>query len=180
MKKFLLFVAIAAILAPAVYSQGQAADSPRQVKGGEWFQLGSTINLRVMRGSKVLFTGVKIQGSAIFALLEFEGGKGSSVSYKLTPDAKSDIYLTKGDQKIFPVAVMEDFPSWGADNDKDVEVLNPRESVGAVTLNFAQKGWVSLLFDVSAEQMKAPQIFKLIVNTIKANNTKYSFVVSPL
>jgi len=180
MKRLILFVAMAAILSPAVYSQGgQTTDSSRQVKSNEWIQLGKTINMRVIRGSKILFPGVKLKGSPIFALLEFDGGKNSSVSYKLTPDAKSDIYLMKGEQKIFPVAVMEDFPSWGEDNDKEVEVLTPKD-IGDVTLNFGQKGSVSLLFDVSAEQMKPPLTFKLIVNSIRANQEKYSFVVNNL
>jgi hypothetical protein len=180
MKRLILFLATAAIITPAVYPHGQTADSPRQVKSGEWFQLGTTIKVRAIRGTKALFNGVKLQGSAVFAELEFDAGKNSSVAYKLTPDAKSDIYLVKGEQKIFPIAVIEDFPSWGADNDKEIEVLNPRESVGNVTLNFALKGSVSLLFDVPAEQMKPPQNFKLVVNAIKANGAKFSFVVNPL
>jgi hypothetical protein len=180
MKRLILFLAIAAIITPAVYPQGQAADSPRQVKSGEWFQLGTTIKVRAVRGTKVQFNGVKLQGSPVEVLIEFDGGKNSNVAYKLTPDAKSDIYLMKGDQEIAPVAVMEDFPSWGADNDKEIEVLNPKESVGNVTLNFSQKGSVSLLFDVPAEQMKPPQNFKLVVNSIKANGAKFSFVVNPL
>ena len=125
-----------------------------------------------------LVNGVKLQGSAVEVVIEFNATKSVSVAYKLSPDAKSSIYLMKGDQKIAPIAVVEDFPSWGADNDKEIEVLNPKDSIGDVTLNFAQKGTVSLLFDVPADLIKAPQNFKLMVNGIKANTAKFSFVVS--
>jgi hypothetical protein len=179
MKRLIVLIAIAAISATAAYSQGPATDAPRQVKAGEVIQLGSTINLRVTKSAKSPFTGVKMQGSAVVVVLEFDGGKqGATLSYKLTPDAKSDLYLMSGVQKLAPLAVIEDFPAWGADNDKETEVLNSKESVGSVTLTFAQKGTVSLLFDVSAEQAKTPQKFSLMVHTIKPTNQKYSFVVN--
>jgi hypothetical protein len=183
MKKSILFVTIAALLSSsaflsgAAYSQGQSADTAKQLKSGEWIQLGK-VNVRALRGTKTTFKDVKLTGSPVEVLLEFDSAKSAAVSYKLTPDAKSDIYLLKGEQKIAPVAVIEDFPSWGADNDKEVEVLDPKDSIGDVTLNFAQKGSVSLLFDVPAEQGKAPQTFKLMIKAIKANNEKFSFVVS--
>ena len=176
MKRFILFVAMATILVPAGYSQ--APDAPQQVKAGVWVPLGTTINARAVQATKKTFNGVKLQGTAVEVLIEFNATKSASIAYKLSPDAKSDIYLLKGDQKISPIAVVEDFPSWGADNDKEVEVLNPRDSIGDVTLNFTQKGSVSLLFDVPADSNKAPQNFKLMVNNIKANTAKYSFVVS--
>jgi hypothetical protein len=171
-------MAIVAISTTAVYSQGPATDAPRQVKAGEVIKLGSTINLRVTKSAKSPFTGVKTKGAPLVVVLEFEGGKGASVSYKLTPDAKSDLYLMSGAQKIAPLAVIEDFPSWGTDNDKEIEVLDPKDSVGGVTLSFAQKGTVSLLFDLSAEQAKTAQKFSLMVHTIKPNNERFSFVVS--
>ena len=177
MKRLILFVAIAALSAPAVYSQSQASNPPRQAKTGEVIQLGTGLNLRVTKSTKSPFTGVKLQGSALIVMLEFDGGKGASVSYKLTPDAKSDMYLMSGAQKIAPLAVIEDFPSWGTDNDKEIEVLNPKD-VGSVMLNFAQKGTVSVLFDLSAEQAKTPQKFTVNVHTIQPNNERFSFVVS--
>jgi hypothetical protein len=177
MTKLIQFLTIAALLSSAAYSQGQSANAPKQVKSGEWVQLGK-VNVRAARGTKSTFKGVKLQGSPVEVQLEFESAKNASVAYKLTPDAKSQIYLLKGDQKIAPVAVIEDFPSWGADNDKEMEILDPQESVGDVTLNFQQKGTVSLLFDVPSDQSKAPQTYKLMVTSIKANNEKFSFVVS--
>lgn len=177
MKRLTVLIAIAALSAIGVHAQGPA-DSPRQMKTGEVMQLGSTVNLRVTKSTKSPFTGVKVQGSPLVVVLEFDGGKGATVSYKLTPDAKSDLYLTSGAQKIAPLAVIEDFASWGADNDKEVEVLDPKDSVGLVTLNFAQKGTVSLLFDVPAAQAKLPQKFSLTLQTIKPANEKYSFIVN--
>lgn len=176
MKRLILFVAIAAISAPAVYPRGQASDTPRQVKAGEAIQLGVGLKMRVTKSTKSQFTGVKLQGSPLVVVLEFDGGKGASVSYKLTPDAKSELYLLSGAQKIAPRAVIEDFPSWGTDNDKEIEVLDPKE-IGSVTLNFAQKGSVSLLFDLSAEQVKSPQKVSLIVRTIPQNE-RFSLVVN--
>lgn len=177
MKKLILFVAIAAVLVPAVYSQGPAPDAPRQVKSGEWIPLGTAIKVRAARATKKSFNGVKLQGSPLEVVIEFESVKNASIAYKVTPDAKSDIYLLKGDQKIAPLAMVEDFPSWGADNDKEIEVLDSKDP-GGVTLNFAQKGVVSLLFDLSPALSKEPQNFKLMVNGITANGAKYSFVVN--
>ncbi len=179
MKRLIVLIAIAALSTTAVYSQGPATDAPRQVKAGEVIQLGGAINLRVTKSAKSPFTGVKMQGAPLVVVLEFDGGKqGATLSYKLTPDAKSDLYLMSGAQKLAPLAVIEDFPAWGADNDKEIEVLSPKESVGSVTLSFGQKGTVSLLFDVSAEQAKTPQRFSLMLHTIKPNNEKYSLVVN--
>jgi len=178
MKRLLVLITIAALSTTAVYSQGKATDSARQVKAGELIPLSASLNLRVTKSAKSPFTGVKVQGSPVVVVLEFDAGKSASVSYKLTPDAKSDIYLISGAQKIAPLAVMEDFPSWGEDNDKEIEVLDPKDSVGIVTLNFAQKGTVSLLFDLPAAQAKTPQKFSLMLQTIKPANEKYAFVVN--
>lgn len=177
MKKLLILIALAAFSATATYSLGQATDAPRQVKAGEAIPLGNGLNLRVTKASKSPFTGVKLQGSPVVVVLEFDGNKNSSVSYTLTPNAKSELYLMSGAQKIAPLAVIEDFPAWGEDNDKETEVLNANE-IGAVTLNFGQKGTVSLLFDVPVAQAKTPQKFSLTIQTIKPNNQKYSAVVS--
>jgi hypothetical protein len=178
MKRLIVLALATALSATAVYSQSRATDAPRQVKAGEVIQLGSTINLRVTKSAKSPFTGVKMQGAPLVVVLSFDGGKSASVSYKLTPDAKSELYLMSGAQKIAPLAVIEDFPSWGADNDKEIEVLDPKDSVGIVTLNFAQKGTVSLLFNLSAEQAKTPTKLSLMLQTIKPTNEKYSFVVN--
>jgi hypothetical protein len=177
MKRLMVLIAIAALSATGVYSQGPT-ESPRQVKAGDVIQLGATVNLRVTKSAKSPFAGVKVQGSPLVVVLEFDGGKSASVSYKLTPDPKSELYLTSGAQKIAPLAALEDFPSWGADNDKEIEVLDPKDSLGIVTLNFAQKGTVSLLFDVPAAQAKTPQKFSLMLRTIKPTKEKFSFVVN--
>ena len=176
MKRLILLVAIAALSAPAVYPQSQGSVASRQGKAGDVIQLGTGLNLRATKSAKSPFTGVKLQGSPLVVVLEFDGGKAASVSYKLTPDAKSEVYLMSGAEKISPRAVIEDFASWGSDNDKEVEVLDPKDKVGIVTLNFAQKGTVSLLFDLSAEQAKAPQKISLIVRTPK--NESFSVVVN--
>lgn len=178
MKRLLVLIAIAAISATATYSQSQATDAPRQVKAGEVVQLGNTLNLRVTKSAKSPFTGVKVQGTPLVVVLEFDSTRNAAVSYMVTPGAKSELYLMSGAQKIAPLAVIENFPSWGEDNDKEIEVLNPKDSVGSVTLNFAQKGTVSLLFDLPAAQAKIPQKFSLMLQTIKPANEKYSFVVS--
>jgi hypothetical protein len=178
MKRLLVLIAIAALSTTVVYSQGKVTDSSRQVKAGEVIPLGASLNLRVTKSAKSPFTGVKIQGTPVVVVLEFDAGKSASVSYKLTPDAKSDLYLVTGAAKIAPLAVIEDFASWGTDNDKEIEVLDPKDSVGIVTLNFTQKGTVSLLFDLPAAQAKTPQKFSLMLQTIKPANEKYSFVVN--
>jgi hypothetical protein len=180
MKKFILFAALAALLAPAVYSQNPTG-APVELKGDVWTPLGTTLKARFTRGwngPKLPTDAVKVKGNAMFAMIEFQATKSATVSYKTTPDDKSDIYLVKDGQKIAPIAVMEDFPSWGEDNDKEVELLTSRNSPGSTTLNFSQTGWLNILFDVPLEQMKPPQNFKLMVRSLKANNQTYSFAVS--
>ena len=87
-------------------------------------------------------------------------------------------YQQIGSFEALRLAVVEDFPSWGKDNDKEVEVLNAREGAGGVILTFGQKGSVSLLFDVPAEQVKAALKFSMTLRTVKPKDEQHSFVVN--
>lgn len=181
MKRLLLLViALAALATHAAYSQGHSNDSARQVKAGEVLQFGDSLSVRVTRSPVSQFSGVKLKGQPLVVVLDFDSGKqGATLSYKLTADTRtSDLYLASGNQRLAPLAVIEDFPSWGKDNDKDVEVLNPREGGGGVVLTFGQKGSVSLLFDVPAEQVKAALKFSMTLRTVKPKDEQHSFVVN--
>ncbi len=180
MKRLLLVVAVAALAAHAAYSRGQATDSTRQVKAGEVIQFGDSLTVRVTKSPKSQFSGVKLKGEPVVVVIDFDGGKqGATLSYKLTADPRtSDLHLASGAQRLAPLALIEDFPSWGKDNDKEVEVLNPKESGGGVILTFGQKGSVTLLFDVPAEQAKTALKFSMTLRTVKPKDEQHSFVVS--
>jgi hypothetical protein len=181
MKKLLLVVALAVVGANAAYSQGHSNDSARQVKAGEVMQFGDSFSVRVTRSLMPQFSGVKIKGQPLVVVLDLDSGKqGATLSYKLTTDPRtSDLYLAGRAQRLAPVAVIEDFPSWGKDNDKEVEVLSVKEGGGGgVILTFGQKGSISLLFDVPAEQAKAAMRFSMTLRTVKPKDEQHSFVVS--
>jgi hypothetical protein len=180
MKKVLLVVALAAIGAHAAYSQGRSSDSAKHGKAGEVLLFGDSLSMRVSKSPISQFSGVKVKGQPLVVVLDFDSGKqGATLSYKLTTDPRtSDLYLASGAQRLAPMAVVEDFPSWGKDNDREVEVLNPREGGGGVILTFGQKGSVSLLFDVPAEQAKAALKFSMTLRTVKPKDEQHSFVVS--
>jgi hypothetical protein len=180
MKKLLLVVALAVVGAHAAYSQGHSNDSARQVKAGEVTQFGDGVSVRVTRSLMPQFSGVKIKGQPLVVVLDLDSGKqGATLSYKLTTDPRtSDLYLAGRAQRLAPVAVIEDFPSWGKDNDKEVDVLSSKEDGGGVILTFGQKGSISLLFDVPPEQAKSALKFSMTLRTVKPKDEQHSFVVS--
>jgi hypothetical protein len=180
MKRLLLVLALAAVASPAAYSQGHSNDSARQVKAGEVLQFGDSLSVRVTRSPVSQFSGVKLKGQALVVVLDFDSGKqGAALSYKLTADTRtSDLYLASGNQRLAPLAVIEDFPSWGKDNDKEVDVLSSREGGGGVILTFGQKGSISLLFDVPADQAKSALKFSMTLRTVKPKDEQHSFVVN--
>jgi hypothetical protein len=181
MKRFLVFAGLAALSFQAAYAQtGGATPSAKQIKAGEVVQLGEGLTLRVAKATKSAFADVKVKGEPVVVVLDLEGSKkGATLFYKLNADPKlSDVQLTVGTQRLAPRAVVEDFPSWGKDNDKEVDIVDSKAGVGSTTINFEKKGSVSLLFDVPPEQAKTPQKLSLMLRTIKPNDQRYSFVVS--
>lgn len=180
MMRKLLFLTVVSVLAiQTAYSQSPSSDSAKTLKTGELVQLSESVTFRVTRAAKSPFTDVKLDGQAVVVVLDLDAGKKSAtISYQLSANPTlSEIYLTAGAKKIAPHAVIEDFPSWGADNDKEIEILDPAENSGGVNLTFLRKGSVSLLFDVPAEQAKTPQKFSIKLRTIKPTGEQHSFVV---
>ena len=180
MKRLLLVVALAAAGAGAAYSQGHTTDSTRRAKAGEVLQFGDALTVRVTRSPMTQFSGVKMKGQPLVVVLDFDSGKqGATLSYKLTADPRtSDLYLAGDARRLAPLAVIEDFPSWGKDNDKEVDVLSSKEGGGGVILTFGQKGSISLLFDVPAEQAKSALKFSMTLRTVKPKDEQHSFVVN--
>jgi len=180
MKRLLFLAAIIVSVALCAFSQVKGGDSTRQLREGEALQFGDGLSVRVTKSQTSQFTSVKLKGQPVVVIVDFDSGKkATSLSYKLTADPKSsDLYLSNAAQKLAPVAVIEDFPSWGKDNDKEVEVLDPKESGGGVVLSFGQKGSVSLLFDVPAQQAKTPIKFSMKLRTVAPADEQHSFVVS--
>ena len=179
-RRLFLFLAVAALAIQSAYPQNRAAGSVKQIKAGEVVLFGDSFTVKVTQATKSPFTHVKLKGEPVVVVLELDGGKkGVTFSYNLTADSKSsDLCLVSGAQKNAPRAVLEDFPSWGSDNDKEVEVLDPRDTAGSVSLNFEGKGSVSLLFDVPPAQAKAPRKFTVNIRTLQPKPEEHSFVVN--
>ncbi len=179
MRKFLLLAAISALTINAAYPQSRSADAARQVKAGEVIPIGETLFVKVMKATKS-FEGVKVKGEPFVVVLEMDAGKkGATLFYKLSANpASSEVYLLSGAQKLAPRAVIEDFPSWGQDNDKDIDTLDPKETIGGVTLTFQQKGSIALLFDVPLEEAKTPKKLSVALRMVLPKDEQRSFVVT--
>lgn len=180
MSKFLSVIAVAALLVQPAYTQGRATDSAKQVKSGESVRLAPGVTVKVIKAGKSPFTGVKVKGEAMVVVLELDAGKKQAkLGYKLSTDpARSDVFLSSGEQRLAPRAVIEDFPSWGDDNDKEVEVLDPRDGTVGTTLHFQAKGSVSMLFDVPSEQGKTQKKLSVTIQTVEPTLEQHFFVVS--
>ncbi|MEK6287032.1 MAG: hypothetical protein AABO57_14935 [Acidobacteriota bacterium] len=180
MRRLLLLAAISALAIHAGYSQSRGTDDARQFKSGEVVQLSDGLTARITKSTMSHFAAVKVKGQPVVVLLELDAGKKSAtLSYKLSADSKlSEVYLAMGTQRIAPRAVIEDFPSWGADNDKEVEILDPADKSGSVVLTFERKGSLALLFDVPLDQAKTPQKFSIMLRTVLPKDEQHSFVVN--
>lgn len=169
----LFAVALALVIEPA------SAQTARQAKAGEILRLTDALTIKATTGTKALFPNVKLSGSPFVVVIELDAGaKEIALSYKVTADVKSsDIYLTSGNQRFAPRAVMEDFPSWGSDNDKEVELVEPHDG-GAVSLSFKKAGSVSILFDLPVGQAATPKKLSVVVRTLKPSEQEHSLIVS--
>ena len=83
-----------------------------------------------------------------------------------------------GAKKLAPRALIEDFPSWGPDNDKEVDTLDPKENLGGTTLDFRQKGSIALLFDVPLEDAKVQKKLSIMLHMLQPKDQLRSFVVT--
>jgi hypothetical protein len=175
--KFLIIVSSILLLVTAAF--GQKQDRPRQVKGGEAVVLGDELLVKAVQGSAASFAGVKAKGEPFVVVLELDSGKkGVTLSYNASANLKStDFYLLSGTEKFAPRALIEDFPSWGSDNDKELEVLDSKGTDGASTLQFDGKGSILLLFDVPAAQAKSPKKLSLVIRTVQPKDTRHELVV---
>lgn len=156
-----------------------SAQVARQARAGEMVRLREGLTLKVSTGAKTTFDKVKLKGTPFVVVLDLDAGdKETSLSYQLAADAKtSDVYLISGNQRFAPRAVVEDFPSWGTDNDKEVELVDAHDK-GAASLNFRKAGSLSILFDLPADQAATQKKLSVIVRTLKPTEAEHSFVVS--
>lgn len=178
-KKLLFFVAVGMLTIHLANPQSQAADSVKEVKAGEALLLGDILLVKVTQSNKPAFAGVKVKGEPLVVVLELDGGKkGVTLSYNLSGDSRSsEVYLASGAQRSAPRAVIEDFPSWGSDNDKEVELLDPK-GAGSSSLEFEGKGSISLLFDVPVAQAKGPKKLSIVLRTVQPKREQHSIVVN--
>jgi hypothetical protein len=179
MMRKLIFLMAACVLATNVgFTQSRSTDAAAQVRAGEVVPIGDSLFVKVSKTTKP-FAGVKVKGEAVVVLLEMDAGKnGATLFYNISanPDA-SEVYLVSGAKKIAPLAVIEDFPSWGKDNDKEIDPLDPKETAGGTTLTFDQKGSISLLFDVPIEEAKTAKKLSVALRVVQPKDEKRSFVV---
>jgi len=150
-----------------------------QQRPGEIIPIGDTLMIKVNKATTP-FPGVKLKGEAFVAVLEMESGKkGATLFYKISanPDT-TEIFLMSGTKKIAPRAVIEDFPSWGQDNDKEIDSLDPKDTVGGTTLTFQQKGSVSILFDVPLEEARNPKKLSVGLRMVQPKDDERTFVVA--
>jgi len=174
MRKVLLLVVVFVLTINVAYPQSSA----RQVQAGEVVPFGESLFVKVAKSARP-FAGVKVKGEPFVVVLEMDAGKlGATIFYRLTADPATEIYLLSGAKKIAPRAVIEDFPSWGKDNDKEVDTLDPKDTIGGVTLTFQQKGSIALLFDVPLEEAKTQKKLSVALRLIQPKAEQSSFVVS--
>jgi hypothetical protein len=179
MRKCLLFAAMSALTINVAYPQDRTAETARQVKSGEVVPIGQTLFVKAMRTTKT-FEGIKVKGEPLVVVLEMDAGKlGATLSYKLNANpATTGFYLLSGEKKIAPSAVIEDFPSWGSDNDKEVEALDPKDAIGGVTLSFQRKGSIALLFDVPLDDAKTQKRVSVALRMLQPKDEQRTFVVT--
>lgn len=163
----------------ALITQAALGQSPvKQAKPGEIVRLTEGLTLRVTKAVKSPFANVKVAGEAFVVVLELDAGpKETGLSYQMTADAKtSEVSLTSGTQRVAPRALVEDFPSWGEDNDKEVELITPQDK-GAASISFRKTGSISILFDLPAGQPAARKL-SLVLRTLKPAEEQHSIVVT--
>jgi len=172
--KFLSIGAAAMLLVQSGYSQSS------QAKAGDLVSLSEGITIRVTKAAKSPFGSVKVKGEPLVVVLELDAGKKNArLGYKLGTDAAwSDIYLEGGDKRFGPRAVVEDFSSWGNDNDKEVEVLDPKDKTVGASLQFRGKGSLYLLFDVPSEQARTQKKLTIVIETIESTAQEHTVVVT--
>lgn len=157
----------------------QTDGSVKQVKAGEMVRLTEGLTLRVTKAVKSPFANVKVKGESFVVVLELDSGnKNTALSYQLTTDPRtSEVSLTSGNQRIAPRAVVEDFPSWGEDNDKEVELVTPQDN-GAVSISFRKTGSISILFDLPSGQTATPKKLSVVLKTSKPKDEQHTLLVT--
>ncbi len=175
MRKYLLLLVALVLGVNVSYSQNSA----KQVQSGEVVPFGESLFVKAAKSTRP-FAGVKVKGEPVVVVLDMDAGKpGATLYYKLTADpATTEIFLLSGEKKIAPRAVIEDFPSWGKDNDKEVDALDPRDTIGGVTLTFQRKGSIALLFDVSKEDAKTQKRLSVALRLVQPKDEQRSFIVT--
>ena len=180
-RKVLFFATLAATCLAGVnpvYPQTRPDAAVRQMKAGDVVKLGANLSVRVARAAETPFAGVKVKGQPVVVVLELDGGKkGVTLSYRVDSNPRrSEIFLESKATKYAPIAVVEDFPSLGVDNDKEVEILDPKDP-GSSLLEFEGKGSVALLFDLPAVQAKSVMRLSAKLQLAHPKEEKHSFVV---
>jgi len=179
MNKLLICFALAGVAVLPGFSQNRTAATIKEAKAGEEIQLRAGLTAKVSKSNSSSFASVKVKGEAVVVTIELDAGqKGAMILYKPAADSQSEIYLTGASGKLAPRAVIEDFPSLGSDNDKELEVLDPKEGPGGGSIDFQGKGFISLLFDIPPSQARTPMKLSVTVRSIKPKPEQHSFVVS--
>jgi len=174
-RRFVIFAAVFALITQSAFAQNPV----KQARAGEIVPLTEGLTVRVTKAVKSPFANVKVAGEPFVVVLELDAGlKETGLSYQITADAKtSEVSLTSGTQRVAPRAVVEDFPSWGEDNDKEVELIAPQDK-GAASITFRKTGSISILFDLPAGQPASGRKLSLVLRTLKPAEEQHSIVVT--
>jgi hypothetical protein len=177
--KYQILAVTAAMLAQPVYPQTGTAGAPKEVKAGEVVSLGEMLSVKVVPAPGSAFASIKTKDDPVIIAIEVDAGKKSvTLAYNLSAESKSsDLYLSVGTNRYGPRATIEDFPSWGSDNDKEIETLGAKDDATGTSITFEGKGSVLLLFDVP-KGASASRKVSLTLRVVRPKEATRSFVVS--
>jgi uncharacterized protein YkvS len=178
-RRVLMFAAAFALVTQSAFTQTSGDGSVKQAKAGEIVRLTQGLTLRVTKAVKSPFANVKVMGESFVVVLELDSGiKETALSYQITTDPKSSgVSLTSGNLKVAPRALVEDFPSWGEDNDKEVELVTPQDK-GAVSISFRRTGSIFILFDLPSGQAATSKNLSVVLKTTKPKEEQHSVSVT--
>jgi hypothetical protein len=146
-----LLLIMAFVIVQTTFAQERPRRASKEFKAREVISLGDAMTVKGAPGVRPLISGLKFKGESFVAVLDFNAKKAAGIIYNLSIDPDTTgVALLIGGKKYAPVATMDDFPSWGRDNDKEIEPLEKDDTEGSVSVRFDGRGSVSFFFDLPA------------------------------
>ena len=179
-RRSLKFLLLMALIVHTTFAQERLRRVSKEFKAREVISLGETMTVKGASGARPLTSGLKIKGESFVAVLDFDAGKkAAGVTYNLSLDPEnSGIWLLINGKKFSPVAVMDDFPSWGSNNDKEIEPIEKEDGDSSPSLRFEGRGSISFIFDLPAGSAKAPKKLSVSLQSTEPKLASHEFIVS--